>query len=92
MLISNVNFIILLFTIHCVSFECFKDTEVLIQFQYMQDNKHIDVEDMTEYLIATYPEFRRKNKKAFMRSVEKGECNCYFFFLGEFLSSSSWQG
>lgn len=39
--------------------------------KYMNEHKHIDLEDMTDYLINNYREFRGKNKKAFMRSVEK---------------------
>lgn len=39
--------------------------------KFMNENKHVDLEDMTDYLINNYREFRGKNKKAFMKSVEK---------------------
>ncbi|KAG0724713.1 Nuclear valosin-containing protein-like [Chionoecetes opilio] len=39
--------------------------------KYMDDNQHVDLEELTEYLINNFREFRTKNKKAFMKSVEK---------------------
>lgn len=39
--------------------------------KFMNDNKHVDLDDMTDYLINNYREFRTKNKKTFMKSVEK---------------------
>ncbi|XP_042211110.1 nuclear valosin-containing protein-like isoform X1 [Homarus americanus] len=39
--------------------------------KYISENNYVDVEDMTEYLINNYREFRGKNKKAFMKSVER---------------------
>lgn len=39
--------------------------------KFMSENKHVDLEDMTDHLINNYREFRGKNRKAFMKSVEK---------------------
>ncbi|XP_076036146.1 nuclear valosin-containing protein-like isoform X2 [Oratosquilla oratoria] len=37
----------------------------------MNDNEYIDVEEMTEYLMNNYREFQSKNKKPFMKCVQK---------------------
>ncbi|RXG66206.1 hypothetical protein Avbf_10715 [Armadillidium vulgare] len=39
--------------------------------KYMQENKVIDIEDMTIYLMKTHKEFKFKKKRNFMKSVEK---------------------
>ncbi|KAL7648775.1 UNVERIFIED_CONTAM: hypothetical protein RMT77_000682 [Armadillidium vulgare] len=39
--------------------------------KYMQENKVIDIEDMTIYLMKTFKEFKFKKKRNFMKSVEK---------------------
>lgn len=39
--------------------------------KYMSENKYVDLEEMTDHLMSNYREFRNKNKKAFMKSVEK---------------------